>query len=517
MQCQFCHAALAPDAKFCRACGKSLTKICQHCGKPNGIAARFCVGCGHAFSDNTVNGVSTEDAGTGSPRKTPSLTPPVPQTPHTFQDAEPENAAPSYASSPAITRHPSENKSVSEPGSSTKTMGLETDRSLSTPTAGLKRAALVGNAPHGTSVSPRGRWKFAWIGIPVIVVVAGSAGGYYLYSGSSNSPGTNAAKATQTAELAPAQEESVLKSATSALPEIKASEGTADDSIEGLAVDEAEQIMARGERVYLKHCSACHQVNGRGVPNVFPAIDGSRIVTGNIDKHILVVMDGRPSTAMVGFSEQLSDAEIAAVVTYQRNAWSNSDSDALLDPSYVKQFRRPINKPLANTNPVKPKFSVNPAAPVARAPEKPKGIRELLIGRWRMAGGIIEYRLDGSTQGYREDGSPLNTGWWRLESDRLTIGWVRNGRKQEAGCTVLGVNARELLCQNEREVQRATRMAREDQPQRQVEQPPQPVARIKEVTNSIEQIFNRELEKLKQCEGKWGTTPECPASSWSEE
>jgi hypothetical protein len=160
------------------------------------------------------------------------------------------------------------------------------------------------------------------------------------------------------------------------------------------------------------------------------------------------------------------------------------------------------------------------AAPVAQAPEKPKEIRELLLGRWRMVGGIIEYRPDGSTQGYRGDGSPLNSGWWRLEGDRLTIGWEQSGRRHEAGCTVLDVNEKELLCRNEREVQRATRLGLgEDQPQRNVERQTQQVTqdRRSKGANAIEQIFNRELEKLKQCEGKWGKTPECPNSNWDEE
>lgn len=99
---------------------------------------------------------------------------------------------------------------------------------------------------------------------------------------------------------------------------------------------------------------------------------------------------------------------------------------------------------------------------------------------------------------------------------------MRNGSRHEAGCTVLSVNGKELLCQNEREVQRASRLARNDQPGRQAERASEPVAQVKKsqgsnVIEQVGQIFNRELEKLKQCEGKWGETPECPASSWSEE
>jgi cytochrome c oxidase subunit 2 len=65
-----------------------------------------------------------------------------------------------------------------------------------------------------------------------------------------------------------------------------------------------------------------------GLPGAFPAISGSRVATGPIADHINVVMNGRPGTAMQAFAGQLSDADIAAVVTYQRNAWDNKMGDA---------------------------------------------------------------------------------------------------------------------------------------------------------------------------------------------
>lgn len=64
----------------------------------------------------------------------------------------------------------------------------------------------------------------------------------------------------------------------------------------------------------------------------------------------------------------------------------------------------------------------------------------------------------------------------------------------------------------------ASGLLRENQPQSQVDRQSKPVAQDRggQVTNAIRQFFDRELEKTKQCEGKWGTTPECPASSWNE-
>jgi len=88
------------------------------------------------------------------------------------------------------------------------------------------------------------------------------------------------------------------------------------------------ELIARGEKVYAANCAACHQANGMGLPGVFLPINGSKVATGPIDAHIDVVLNGRPGTAMVAFGEQLSDADIAAVVTYQRNAWDNKVGDA---------------------------------------------------------------------------------------------------------------------------------------------------------------------------------------------
>src|SRR5512139_3498402 len=92
---------------------------------------------------------------------------------------------------------------------------------------------------------------------------------------------------------------------------------------------DTKELAERGEKVYQANCAACHQANGMGLPGTFPALNGSKVATGPIDAHIKIVMHGgRPGTAMVGFADRLSDAEIAAVVTYERNAWNNKMGDA---------------------------------------------------------------------------------------------------------------------------------------------------------------------------------------------
>ncbi len=90
-----------------------------------------------------------------------------------------------------------------------------------------------------------------------------------------------------------------------------------------------KELVERGEKVYQANCVACHQANGMGLPGAFPALNGSKVATGPIAAHInIVVHGGRPGTAMVAFANQLSDADIAAVVTYERNAWDNKMGDA---------------------------------------------------------------------------------------------------------------------------------------------------------------------------------------------
>lgn len=85
-----------------------------------------------------------------------------------------------------------------------------------------------------------------------------------------------------------------------------------------------EELIARGEKIYAANCVACHQANGQGVPGSFPALDGAKTVLGPKDAQLDVVLHGRPGTAMAAFGGQLNDVEIAAVVTYTRNAWSNT-------------------------------------------------------------------------------------------------------------------------------------------------------------------------------------------------
>lgn len=88
-----------------------------------------------------------------------------------------------------------------------------------------------------------------------------------------------------------------------------------------------DQLMTQGKRVYESVCAACHMPNGEGLPGVFPAIKGSQIAVGSIPAHIDIIVNGSAGTSMASFSKQLTMSEIAAVITYQRNAWGNNTGD----------------------------------------------------------------------------------------------------------------------------------------------------------------------------------------------
>jgi cytochrome c oxidase subunit 2 len=98
-------------------------------------------------------------------------------------------------------------------------------------------------------------------------------------------------------------------------------------------------LVARGEKVYAANCVACHQANGSGLAAMkAPALAGNTLVTGAHPGPIDTVLNGRPNTAMQAFGKQLSDTEIAAVITYARNNWGNKANE--VQPAEVKARRK---------------------------------------------------------------------------------------------------------------------------------------------------------------------------------
>lgn len=99
-----------------------------------------------------------------------------------------------------------------------------------------------------------------------------------------------------------------------------------------------EELMAQGQKVYSGSCASCHGVTGQGIPGVFPAMVDSPIALGDMKAHIDIVLNGKAGTAMQAFGKQLSDSDIAAVITYERNAFGNNKGD-LVQPATIKSAR----------------------------------------------------------------------------------------------------------------------------------------------------------------------------------
>jgi cytochrome c oxidase subunit 2 len=108
-----------------------------------------------------------------------------------------------------------------------------------------------------------------------------------------------------------------------------------------------DELLAKGKDVYEKQCSVCHQPNGQGLPPAFPPLSGSKIVNGPLlspegklikDSHVDRVLNGKANTAMQAFKGTLGDVELAAVITYERNALGNAKGD-MIQPAQIKSLR----------------------------------------------------------------------------------------------------------------------------------------------------------------------------------
>ena len=84
-----------------------------------------------------------------------------------------------------------------------------------------------------------------------------------------------------------------------------------------------------GEALFLANCAECHQPDGQGIPNVYPALDGNETVQGSGIDVALVLRIGRGE--MPSFKDSLNSEEVTAIVNYVRNAWSNSGEEVSVD------------------------------------------------------------------------------------------------------------------------------------------------------------------------------------------
>jgi cytochrome c oxidase subunit 2 len=103
------------------------------------------------------------------------------------------------------------------------------------------------------------------------------------------------------------------------------------------------ELTQRGEGVYQKNCVACHQMNGEGLPPIFPALAGSNIVMFDKDRNVEILMEGVQGAAMQSFANQLSEVDMAAVITYTRQAWGNAENGdgEYVVPSDIVEYKKP--------------------------------------------------------------------------------------------------------------------------------------------------------------------------------
>jgi len=101
-----------------------------------------------------------------------------------------------------------------------------------------------------------------------------------------------------------------------------------------------DELKTEGEKVYGRSCVACHQAGGQGVPGAFPALAHGPITTGPIAGHVDIVVNGsKKNPAMAAWKGQLSDLELAAVITYERNAFGNTMGD-MVQPKDIVAARK---------------------------------------------------------------------------------------------------------------------------------------------------------------------------------
>ena len=104
------------------------------------------------------------------------------------------------------------------------------------------------------------------------------------------------------------------------------------------------ELKTRGEKVFNDNCAACHQANGAGLPNAFPSLVNSKLVLGTKADQIALVLNGRKgqftATSVMPPQNVLSDVDIAAAITYSRNAWGNKAKEDMVLPAEVKAARK---------------------------------------------------------------------------------------------------------------------------------------------------------------------------------
>jgi cytochrome c oxidase subunit 2 len=97
-------------------------------------------------------------------------------------------------------------------------------------------------------------------------------------------------------------------------------------------------LVARGERVYTANCAACHKADGTGAGPIKPLTGSAIVLDADANKAIQILLNGAANGAMPAW-RQLSDTEIAAVITYTKNSWANQTGQ-IVQPKAVAAARK---------------------------------------------------------------------------------------------------------------------------------------------------------------------------------
>jgi cytochrome c oxidase subunit 2 len=100
------------------------------------------------------------------------------------------------------------------------------------------------------------------------------------------------------------------------------------------------ELLQKGRQVYRQNCAVCHQEDGAGLRSLYPTLRQDKVVIGPLDQQIKLALLGRPGTAMPRFSDQLTDDDIAAAITYTRTNFGRGD---IVQPIQVAKVRKSLD------------------------------------------------------------------------------------------------------------------------------------------------------------------------------
>jgi len=118
----------------------------------------------------------------------------------------------------------------------------------------------------------------------------------------------------------------------------KQRQGMAQEQTEIERLWTRDELMELGEDVYAAQCATCHQADGQGLAPAFPALAGSGVANGPLNENIQIVLQGRKGTAMQAWGIMLSESDIAAALTYTRNAFGNETGD-VVQPQTIARIK----------------------------------------------------------------------------------------------------------------------------------------------------------------------------------